>query len=127
MSNFNYNHVQLAGRITKDTELKSTESGNVLVNFTIAIRENQDKSVFINCTAWGEKAKFIHQWFTKGDAIWLYGRLDQRTYETSDGKKHTTIDVYVLGANFIDSKSEKKVLAEQPPVEELKEVDELPF
>lgn len=76
------------GRLTKDPELRRTSEGTAVVNFTIAIddRFNKESTNFFNCVAWGKTAEFVNDYVKKGHLVGVDGRLQQRSYEGSNGK-----------------------------------------
>lgn len=135
------NKVIILGRMTKDVELQHTQSDKAVCSFTVAVnRRTKDKegkyeADFINCQAWDKLAEFISQYFHKGDAIALVGRLQTRTWDDNDGKKHYVTEVVVSEVYFAG----KKVNGEnQSPAQEqavpsvnnnaaVEDEDDLPF
>ena len=79
MANLNLNKCILAGRITKDIELKQTQSGISACDFTIAInRKNNQETDFFTCKAFKSNAEFISRYFHKGSSILVIGQLQNR-------------------------------------------------
>lgn len=80
------NKAMLVGRITKDPELKNTESGTAVVSFTLAVDRaykdaNGEKQCdFINCVAWKNQAEFIAKYIKKGNALGIVGQIQTRKY-----------------------------------------------
>lgn len=103
------NYVVEHGRLTADTELRRTDSGKAVVSFTIAVdKPGKDKGAsFIPCVAWEKTGEFIHNYFTKGSAIIVEGRLESRQYETKDNQKRTVLEVVVSQAHFCERKKEE--------------------
>ena len=101
------NTVILIGRLTKDPELKTTQSGLSLCRFTVAVdrysKDGEDKTDFINCVAWRNTADFIDKYFSKGQRIALTGSIQTGSYE-KDGRTVYTTDVLVDKAEFCESK-----------------------
>ena len=97
------NHVTLLGRLTRDPELKYTQSGKAFTKFSIAVtREfNRDEADFINCIAWDKRAETICEYLRKGKRIALQGRLSVRSYEQNGETKWMT-EVVVDKFDFID-------------------------
>lgn len=93
--------------MTKDVELRWTQSGKAVISFTVACNRNGDNNGadFINCVAWQKTAEFIQKHFSKGDMILLHGRLQQRNWEDSNGNKRTAHEVVVESVNFCGSKN----------------------
>lgn len=89
------NSVVLIGRLTRDVELRSTTSGLDVASFTIAVDSGNSKdsqTLFMNCVAWGNQAKFVSNYCKKGYLIAVEGRLQQRSYDRKDGTKATVIE-----------------------------------
>lgn len=102
------NHITIMGRLTADTELRRTQSGKAVVSFNIACdKPGKDSGAsFIPCVAWEKTGEFIHNYFGKGSAILLEGRLESRQYESKDGQKRTVVEVVVSQAHFCEKKKE---------------------
>lgn len=105
------NKTILMGRITKDLELRQTQSGVSVTSFTIAVnrrfaKEGQQQADFINCVAWRQQAEFIAKHFGKGKMIAVVGNLQSRSWEGQDGKKQYATDVVVDEVYFTGEKKE---------------------
>ena len=104
------NTVCLTGRLTRDPELRQTQSGVPCVRFTIAVerpyQKDKDKQEadFISCAAFRAAAEFIGRYFHKGDPIEVLGSLRTGSYEDKDGVKHYTTDVFIDRVSFTQSK-----------------------
>ena len=98
------NNITLLGRLTKDPELKYSQSGKAFTKFSIAVtREfNRDEADFINCVAWDKRAETIAEYLRKGRRIALQGRLSVRSYEQNGETKWMT-EVIVDKFDFIDT------------------------
>ena len=123
------NNITLHGRLTKDVELRYTNSNKAVGSFTIACdRPGKDKGAdFINCVAWEQTAQMIEKWFHKGSEIVLSGRLQSRQYEDKSGSKRTAYEVVVSSVDFC-GKREDAVTVSAPSFEELDDGDgDLPF
>jgi single-strand DNA-binding protein len=121
------NKVILMGRLTKEPELRYTSSDNKAVcKFTLAVnrRFTKDKADFINVVAWEKTGEFCGKYFEKGRQVAVVGRIETRTWDDSDGKKHYATDVIAEEAYFADSKQSGQ--REPQDAEPLME-DELPF
>jgi single-strand DNA-binding protein len=93
-------NVTLVGNLTRDPELRFTQSGQAVASFGIAVSrryqqngEWQEKTSFFNVTAWGQLGENAASSLQKGARIIVTGRLEQRDYETRDGEKRSAIDV----------------------------------
>ena len=112
------NNVSLLGRLTRDPELKYTQSGTAVARFNVAVDRriskekrqeaeaaNQPTADFISCTAWRQTAELIANYFKKGNRIGVTGRIQTGSYE-KDGTKVYTTDVIVESIDFVESKNE---------------------
>ena len=98
------------GRLTKDPELKYTSGNNTAVaSFTIAVnrrgaKEGQPQADFINIVAWSKTAEFCGKYYTKGLQVAVVGRLQTRTWDDNEGKRHYVTEVVADETYFADSK-----------------------
>lgn len=101
------NSVSLVGRLTRDPEIKATNSGSTYARFSIAVdRRGKDAGTdFINIVAFGKTSEFIERYFRKGQRIGINGRIQTGSYEGKDGKKVYTFDVIAENVEFVESKS----------------------
>ena len=105
------NKVELVGRLTRDVEIRTTESGTVTARFSIAVSrrfknaEGVYEADFINCVAFGKTAEFIGKYFSKGSMIGVTGRIQTGSYTNKDGQKVYTTDVVVEECEFAESKN----------------------
>lgn len=101
------NKAILMGRLTRDPELRHTNSGTPVCSFSIAINngygENQTTD-FINCVAWNKQAEFVERNFSKGKMIIVIGRIQTRSWEGNDGRKNYTTEVVASEVSFGESK-----------------------
>ena len=97
------NKVIIMGRITKDLEIRQSQSGTAVLRFTVAVdrpQKNGEKSAdFINCIAFGQTAEFIGRYFGKGRMIALEGNIKTGRYE-KEGITFYTQDVWVDNVSF---------------------------
>ena len=107
------NTISLMGRLTRDPELRYTQSNTEVANFTLAVdRDFSGKdgcgkqTDFINCVAWSLTAKFVSKYFHKGNMVAVKGSLQIRNYEDKDGNKRQTAEVVVDNAYFAESKKD---------------------
>lgn len=105
------NCIVLMGRLTSNCELKTTNNGNSVTSFNLAVDRSftpkgQEKQTdFIPCVAWRGTAEFISKYFRKGQRIAVKGELQQRSYTANDGSKRNVYEVIVDGAFFCESKA----------------------
>lgn len=86
------NNVQLIGNLTKDIELRKTQNGKSVVNFTLAVARtfNREETDFIQCQAWGKTADILHQYCHKGSKIGLSGSIETGSYDKNGQRVYTT-------------------------------------
>jgi single-strand DNA-binding protein len=127
------NKVILMGRLTRDPEIKYTAANNTAVcTFSLAVpRRAKGEVDFINCQAWTKTAEFISKFFSKGNMIAVVGRIQNRSWDDKEGKKHTVTEVIVDETFFTGEKKadSQSVSQTQSRVEtiDIGTDDELPF
>ncbi len=93
------------GRLTKDIELRHTQSGKAVAQFSLAIdgpKVNGEKTTdFLDFTAWDKTAEILASYKKKGDQLLVEGRLKKRSYEGQDGKKVWVTDIIVSNIEFV--------------------------
>lgn len=125
------NTVTIMGRLVRDPELRRTQSGKGVANFTVAVdkMKKEDGADFISCVAWDSTAEFVNTYFKKGSMIALTGRLSTRSYDDKAGNKRTLTEIIAINVSFCGSKSENAPTARKSvdvPVEDIDDED-LPF
>ena len=127
------NNVSLIGRLTKDPELKTTQSGLSVCRFTVAVDRPYSKdrqADFISCIAWRKTAEFIDSYFSKGQRIALTGSIQTGSYTDKDGKTVYTTDINVSNVEFCESKKQSDSSGNNLNSVETEEMpfdDDLPF
>jgi len=104
------NNVVLIGRLVKDVEIETTNTGKNYCNFSIAVNGYKDDDVsFISCNAWEKTTELLAKYCRKGSKICVEGSLKQDRWE-KDGKKQSKTKVFINRVYFLDTKnnSEKK-------------------
>lgn len=128
------NGVHIMGRITRDLELRHTQSGTAVCQFCVAVTRSfkdangEYQSDFIDCVAWRSSAEFITKYFIKGELIALDGELQTRNYTDKDGNKRKATELLVSSAAFTGEK--RKAAAKLTPMEDDYSAisdDDLPF
>lgn len=115
------NRVVLVGRITHDLELRYTNTGIAVINFSIAINRNytneqgEREADFIRCVAWRGQAENMAKFVGKGSLIGVDGRIQSRSYETPQGEKRTSIEVLADQVVFLEPKSAREGSSYEPP------------
>lgn len=107
------NKVILMGRLTKDPEVRYTQTNNTLVaGFTLAVnrrfvKQNEERQAdFINVVAWSKIGEFCSKYFKKGQQVGIIGRIQNRTWDDDQGKKHYMTEIIAEEAYFADGKKE---------------------
>ena len=105
------NKVILMGRLTRDPEVRYTQTNNTLVaSFSIAVnrrfvRQGEERQAdFINIVAWSKLGEFCSKYFKKGQQVGIIGRLQVRNWEDEQGQKHYVTEVVAEEAYFEDSR-----------------------
>ena len=104
------NRIVLMGRLTRDPELRRTQSGTAVVSFSIACDRDyaaqgaERETDFIDIVAWRGTAEFVEKYFDKGRMIVVAGRLQIRNWEDRDGNKRRSAEVVVDNMYFGESK-----------------------
>ena len=105
------NKVILMGRLTRDPEVRYTQTNNTLVaSFSLAVnrrfaRQGEERQAdFINIVAWSKTGEFCSKYFKKGQQVSIVGRIQTRTWDDDQGVKHYVTEVVAEEAYFADSK-----------------------
>ena len=103
------NHIVAMGRLTRDPELRYTQSGKPVASFSIAVDRDYQKDAtdFISCVAWGKTGEFVHKYFFKGKMIVVSGSLQSRNWEDRDGSKRTSWEINAQNVYFGDSNKQQ--------------------
>ena len=107
------NKVVLMGRLTRDPEVRYTQTNNTLVaSFTLAVnrrfvRQGEERQAdFIPIIAWSKLGEFCSKYFKKGQQVAVIGRIQTRTYDDAQGQKRYVTEVIAEEAYFADSKKD---------------------
>ena len=107
------NHITIMGRLTRDPELRRTNSGTPVASFTVAVDRDfsgkdggEKETDFIDCVVWRNTAEFVSKYFTKGRMMVVSGRLQLRDWTDKDGNKRRSAEVVADNCYFGDSKKE---------------------
>jgi single-strand DNA-binding protein len=102
------NRVVLVGRLTRDPELRTTQTGKSVCDFSIAVTKRikpQDGSPdadFFRIIAWSQTADYVSSYLTKGRLVAVEGRLQSRKYQTSDGQNREVVEVVADNVQGLD-------------------------
>ena len=107
------NKVILMGRLTRDPEVRYTQTNNTLVaSFSLAVnrrfvRQGEERQAdFINIVAWNKTGEFCSKYFKKGKQVAIIGRIQTRTWDDENGQKHYVTEVVAEEAYFADSRKD---------------------
>ena len=125
------NKIILVGRMTKDIEIRYTQNQKEVGNFDLAVNRNYKNANgeydtdFFKCIAWGNLAKTIQTYTSKGSQIAIEGRVENRTYQANDGTNRYVTEVVVEGVHLIDFKKNETATTEE--VIGVDDFEQLPF
>ena len=121
------NRVELLGRVGTEPELRYTQSGTAVAQLRLATdrrRQNgQVEADWHNITAWGKTAEIVNEHVSKGDRIFVAGRLSYSSYEGSDGQRRFRTEIHANEVIFLDARNGNGKGAEV----EQTETEESPF
>jgi single-strand DNA-binding protein len=105
------NHVTIIGRLTRDPDLRYTQSGTAVCSFSIANNktyvtggEKKEQVSYFNCVAWSKLGETITEYCKKGNRIGIEGRLQQRSWEDNNGNKRSAVEIVVESIQFLEAK-----------------------
>ncbi|MCK4666455.1 single-stranded DNA-binding protein [Candidatus Dependentiae bacterium] len=121
---YTLNRIFMIGNLTRDPELKFTQAGTAVTNFSIAVNrswkkqngERQEETTFVRIITWRKLAEICNEYLKKGSTILVEGRLSNRSWTTQDGQKRSTIEVIANNIQFINIPRRNK--EEEPPAED---------
>ena len=108
----NYNKVLLMGRLTRDVELRHTQSNQAVANIGLAINrrwtskegEKKEDTTFVDCEAWGRTAEVMEKYLSKGRPVFVEGRLRLDQWQDKEGQNRSKLKVVIDNFQFIDSR-----------------------
>ena len=126
------NNIVLLGRLTKDADIRSTQSGKVVASFTLAVdrpyTQNGKREVdFIACQIWGKSAEVLGKSVHRGQRILLEGRLQIRQYTEKNGNKRTAAEVVADRFEFIERKEQTEPQGMENFGQQMPFDEEIPF
>ena len=104
------NRVVLVGRLTKDPEFRTTQSGVDVANFTLAVNRNftnaqgEREADFINVVVFRKQAENVNNYLSKGSLAGVDGRIQSRSYENNEGKRIFITEVVADSVQFLEPK-----------------------
>lgn len=115
------NRIIVMGRMTRDPELRRTNSGTAVASFTVAVdrdfktQSGEKETDFIDVVAWRNTAEFVSKYFSKGRMAVVEGRLQLRDWTDKDGNKRRTAEIVADSVYFGDSKRDGGDAAQSEP------------
>lgn len=126
------NNIVLMGRMTKDADIRSTQSGKVVASFTLAVdrpytQNGKKEADFIACQIWGKSAEVLGKSVHKGQRVLLEGRLQIRQYTDKNGNKRTAAEVVTDRFEFIERKEQTAPQSMEDFGQQMPFDEEIPF
>ena len=133
------NHITIHGRLTASPELKQTQSGVLVCNFTVAVdrsyKNGEEKQTdFFTVVCWRGLADMVSKYFAKGREILVSGEMQSRKWQDNKGNNRISWEIMANGVDFCGSKSDNgsnsaptNQANNAPKFEEISEDDSLPF
>lgn len=126
------NNIVLLGRLTKDADIRSTQSGKVVASFTLAVdrpytQNGKKEADFIACQIWGKSAEILGKSVHKGQRVLLEGRLQIRQYTDKNGNKRTAAEVVTDRFEFIERKEQTETQGMETFGQQMPFDEEIPF
>ena len=126
------NSIVLMGRLTKDADIRSTQSGKVVASFTLAVdrpytQNGKKEADFIACQIWGKSAEVLGKSVHKGQRVLLEGRLQIRQYTDKNGNKRTAAEVVADRFEFIERKEQTAPQSMEDFGQQMPFDEEIPF
>lgn len=133
------NKIIVIGNLGRDPEMRFTPSGQAVTSFSLASNhsytsqsgERRQETQWFNCSAWGKTAEICNQYLSKGQQVYVEGRVKTREFETRDGKPGFSVDIMVSQVHFLGKRDERSPARDDgddsgyvPPLDD---VDDLPF
>jgi len=123
------NKTIIQGRLTRDPELRRTQSGTPVASFTVAWsekRKDRERKLFLNCVAWKNSAEFVGSYFSKGSEIIVEGSLTSRQWQDKNGNNRETVELVVDKLHFCGPKRDSQPAAYSDPAEYSDEAEGVP-
>lgn len=131
------NKVIIMGRLTRDPELRRTQSGTAVTSFTLAVdrdfksQSGEKETDFIDVVAWRNTGEFAAKYLAKGRMVAVEGRIQVRDWQDKDGNRRKSVEVVADNVYFGDSKRDSKPqesrTVDEPEFDEIEDDGDLPF
>jgi len=118
------NLVQIIGNTGKDPEMRFTPSGNAVVTFPVAVSHNytdpsgerKQETEWFSVVAWNKTAELCNQYITKGQSVYIQGRLKTRSWVSDDGQKHYRTELIASRVLFLEKRRTQNGSEEGEPI-----------
>ncbi len=125
------NSVSIIGNLGKNPEMRFSPAGTPVSNFSVAVNHRYKKSdgdytestEWFAVATWGKSAEWCNQNLSKGDLVFVEGRLQLNTWDGNDGQKHSYNEITASNVQLLDKRGERV----EEKVEELEDPEDLPF
>jgi single-strand DNA-binding protein len=132
------NKVMIIGHLGKDPEMRYTPSGRPVTTFTVAVSrswnsadgERHAETEWFSIVAWGNLAEICKQYLTKGQQVYIEGRLQTRRWDDKEGQKHTSVEIVANEMMMLGERRDANQSQETPHAEDSEPIaneDEFPF
>jgi single-strand DNA-binding protein len=129
------NKVMIIGRLGRDPEMRYTPSGRPVTTFSVATDrswntsdgERHTETEWFNVVAWSNLAEICKQYLTKGQLVYIEGRLQTRKWEDAEGNKRSSIEIVANEMIILGDRRELNSNATDDDIEDDEDVDEFPF
>jgi single-strand DNA-binding protein len=126
------NKIRVIGNLGQDPTMRYTSTGQAVTSFSVASNytytdnqgQRREETEWFNCSAFGKLAETCNQYLTKGQQVYLEGRLKSRTYQTRDGQTRFSNDITITDMQFLGSKADGQSNQDAAPIDN---PDDLPF
>lgn len=113
------NRVVLVGRMTRDPELRRTNSGAAVTSFTLALNRNYNsadgqQADYIPCVVWNRIAENVEKYCSKGSLVGVDGRLRSRSYDNAQGQRVYVVEVVCDSVQFLETRAARERNQQQP-------------
>jgi single-strand DNA-binding protein len=130
------NKVMIIGNVGRDPEMRYLPNGTPVTNFTVAVNrrystpdgEKKEETEWFRVVLWRQLAEIANQYVTKGQSVYIEGRLQTRSWEGQDGQKRTTTEIVAQVMQLLGSRPRAGAPSEEGvPADQDVEVDDIPF
>jgi single-strand DNA-binding protein len=136
-SSSSLNKIMIIGNLGGDPEMRFTPSGNPVTSFNVATNrayntpdgERKEETEWFTVVTWNRLAETCNQFLTKGQRVYVEGRVHNRTWDGQNGQKHSRLEIIASRVIFLDKKAAATVAEDKPEEGEAGEIEpqDLPF